>query len=180
MHSISFCLINFENFPSKTIYRVQSIKFNISTAIVGGINHNGIVTFGKICRLPSAGTALICIVIKRLQVLGRGGLNIPISKPSFRRHWYSRGLTEKKLQTMKFVGQYRISHSESPSTELFVLDIYYVFISIVQKFALLLYLTRCIIHHISIPCRSRAHRDGGLKANHSFAFSITFGASTFD
>ena len=112
-------------------------------------------------------------------MLGREGLNIPISKPSFQRNWYSRGLTEKNLQTVKFVLQYRISHCKSPSIELFVLDIYYVFISIVQKFALLLYLTRCIIHHISIPCRSEAHRDGGQKANRSFAFSIILASVSF-
>ena len=106
-------------------------------------------------------------------MLGQESLNIPISKPSFRRDWCTRGLTEKKPQTIKFARQYRISHCKSPSIELFVLDIYYVFISIVQKFALLLYLTRCIIHHISILCRSRAHRDGGQKANRSLALSIT-------
>ena len=44
---------------------LQSIKFNIRTAIVGGINQNGIVKFGKICHLPRAGTALVCTVIKR-------------------------------------------------------------------------------------------------------------------
>ena len=38
---------------------------NTSTATVGRINQNGIVTFGKICHLPHAGTALICTVIKR-------------------------------------------------------------------------------------------------------------------
>ena len=47
------------------VYRVQSIKFNTSTATVGRINQNGIVTFGKICDLPRAGTALICTVIKK-------------------------------------------------------------------------------------------------------------------
>ena len=45
--------------------RVQSIKFNIRTATVGGINQNGVVTFGKICHLPRAETAVICTVIKR-------------------------------------------------------------------------------------------------------------------
>ena len=85
-------------------------------------------------------------------MLGWEGLNIPISKPSFRQNWYSRGLTEKKLQAIKFARQYRISHWKSPSIELFVLDIYYVFISMVQKFALLRHLTRSIIHHISMPC----------------------------
>ena len=132
-----------------------------------------IVTFGKMCHLPHAGTALICTVIRMTTGARAGRPCIPISKPSFRRNWYSTGLTEKKLQTIKFVRQYRISHSKSPSIELFVLDTYYVFFSIVQKFALLLYLTRCIIHHISIPCRSRAHRDRGLKANRSLAFGIT-------
>ena len=92
--------------------------------------------------------------------------------PASLRNWYSRGLIEKKLQTIKFARQSRISHCKSPSIELFILDIYYVFISIVQKFPLLLHLTRCIIHHISMPCRSRAHR-GGLKANHILAFIIT-------
>ena len=72
-------------------------------------------------------------------MLGRAGLHIPISKASFRRNWYSRGLTEKELQTIKFARQYRISHCKSPSIELFVLDIYHVFISMVQKFALLLH-----------------------------------------
>ena len=108
--------------------------------------------------------------LKGLQALGREGLNIPISKPSFRRNWYSRGLTETKLQMIKFARHYRISHFKSPSIELFVRNIYYVFISIVQTFAHLLHLTRCIIHHISMPCRSQAHRDGGLKANRSLAF----------
>ena len=111
--------------------------------------------------------------LKGLQALGRESLNIPISKPSFRRNWYSRKKKEKKLQTIKFARQYRISHCKSPSIELFVLDIYYIFISLVQKFSLLLHLTRRIIHHISLPCRSQAHRDGGLKANRSLAFSIT-------
>ena len=106
-------------------------------------------------------------------MLEREGLNIPFSKPSFRQNWYSRCLTEKKLQTIKFARQCRISDCKSPSIELFVLDIYYVFISIVQKFALLLYLTRCIIHHISMLCRSRAHGNGGLKANRSLVFSVT-------
>ena len=107
-------------------------------------------------------------------MLEREGLNIPISEPSFRQNWYSRRLTEKMLQMIfKFARQYRISHCKSPSIELFVLDIYYVFISIVQKFAPLLHLTLCIIHHISLPCRSRAHRGEGLKGNPSLAFGIT-------
>ena len=172
MQSISFCFINFENVPLKKIYRVRSIKFHINTAIVGRINQNGIVTFGKICHLPRVGTTLICTVIKGTTGARAGG-PIPISKPSFRQNWYSRGLTEKKLQTIKFAHQYRVSHCKSLPIELFVLDIYYVIISIVQKFALLLHLTRCIIHHIPMPYRSRAHRDGGLKANRSLAFSIT-------
>ena len=45
MQSMSFSFIYFEN--------------------VGRINQNGTVTFGKICHLPRAGTALICTVIKR-------------------------------------------------------------------------------------------------------------------
>ena len=52
-------------FLQKDIPCTQSIIFNTSTVTVGCINQNGIVTFGKICRLPRAGTALICIVIKR-------------------------------------------------------------------------------------------------------------------
>ena len=101
MQSISFCFIDFEDVPPKR-YTVYSLKVNTSTATVGRINQNGIVTFGKICHLPRAGTALICTVIKKLQVLGRDpeGLNIPISKPSFRRNSYSRGLTEKMLQAI--------------------------------------------------------------------------------
>ena len=51
------------------IYHVQSIKFNIRTATVGGggggINKNGIVTLRKIRRLPRGGTVLISTVIKR-------------------------------------------------------------------------------------------------------------------
>ena len=65
MQSISFCFIDFENVPSRKMYRVQSIKFNTSTATVGRINQNGIATFGKFCHLPRAGTAMICTVIKR-------------------------------------------------------------------------------------------------------------------
>ena len=65
MQSISFCFIHFHTKCSfKRIYRIQSIKFNISTAIVGRINQNGIVKFGKICHLPRAYTALICTVTK--------------------------------------------------------------------------------------------------------------------
>ena len=45
---------------------IQSIKFNTSTATVGRINQNGIVTFGKICHLPRAVTALICTMIKKV------------------------------------------------------------------------------------------------------------------
>ena len=66
MQSITFCLRSFENVPSNryTVYSLF-IKFNISKAIVGRINQNGIVMFDKICRLPRACTALICTVIKR-------------------------------------------------------------------------------------------------------------------
>ena len=49
---------------SDTEVSIQCIKFNISTAIVGRINQNGIVTFDKMCHLPRAGMALICTVIK--------------------------------------------------------------------------------------------------------------------
>ena len=152
---------------------MQSIKFNTSKATVGRINQNGIVRFGKICHLPRAGTALVCTVIKKATGARAGRPYIPISKLSFWQNWYSRGLKEKKLHAIKFACQYRISHCISPSMELFVLDIYYVFISIVQKLALLRHLTRCIIHHISMPCRSQVHTDGGLKANYSLAFSMT-------
>ena len=68
-------------------------------------------------------------------MLGREGLNIAISKPSFRQNWHSKGLTGKMLQAIKFARQYRISHCKSPSIELIVLDTYHVFISIVPKFA---------------------------------------------
>ena len=95
MQSISFCSLDFENVPSK-INTVYSLKFNTSTATVGRINKNRIVTFGKICHLPHAGTALICTVIKKLQLLGQEGLNNPISTPSFPQNSYSRGLTEEK------------------------------------------------------------------------------------
>ena len=66
MQSISFWFIDFENVPSEryTVY-MQSIKFNTSTATVGRINQNGIVTFGKICHLPRAETAFMCTVIKK-------------------------------------------------------------------------------------------------------------------
>ena len=47
----------------------------------------------------------------------------------------------KKLETIKFARQYRISHCKRQSIGSSVLDIYYVFISIVQKFALSLHLT---------------------------------------
>ena len=104
-------------------------------------------------------------------MLGQEGISIPILKPSFWRNLYSRSLTEKELQTIEFACQYRVSHCISPS--LLVLDIYHIFIYIVQKFALSLHLTQSIIHHISMPCWSQGHRERGLKANHSLAFSIT-------
>ena len=114
---------------------------------------------------------------KRLQALWQEALSIPISKPSFRRNSYKRGLTEKKPQAIKFARQssrqYRISHCKSPSIELFLIFFMYLFLSS-KSLPLLRHLARCKIHHISMPCRSRVHRDGGLKANHGLlAFGIT-------
>ena len=154
--------------------RVQSIKFSTSTATVGCINQNGIMELSRLAKFAT------CSVrerhwsvpwLKGLQVLGREGVNISISKSSFWRNSYSTSLTEKKLQTIKFARQYRISLQQPINW--IILDIYHVFISTEQMFSLLCQLTRCIIHHISMPCRSRVHRDGGLKANHSLAFGIT-------
>ena len=67
MQSISFCFIDFENVHLKR-YTVYSLKFNTSTATVGRINRNGIVTFGKTCHLPSAGTALICCTGRKVLI----------------------------------------------------------------------------------------------------------------
>ena len=75
MQSISFCFINFENVPSKRYTMYSLLNVISARAIDGRINRNGIVTFGKICHLPRGGMALICTVIKGLQVLGREGLN---------------------------------------------------------------------------------------------------------
>ena len=36
-------------------------------------------------------------------MLGREGINIPISKLSFRQNWYSTGLAEKKLQAINLL-----------------------------------------------------------------------------
>ena len=66
MQSISLCFINFENVPSKRY-----------TAIVGRINQNEFVTFGKICHLFRAGTALNCTVIKRTIGAQAGRLEYP-------------------------------------------------------------------------------------------------------
>ena len=129
-------------------------------------------------------------------MLGQEGLNIPISKPIFCKTGTIGVSQKKKLHAITFARQYRISHCKSPSIGLFILDIYYVFISIMQKFASFTSFNSMYnsSYCISVPCRSRVHIDRGLKANHSFAFSstfwkkkvtftgrsITFGASMFD
>ena len=125
----------------KKIYRILPIMFNISMVTVGCINQNGIVTFGKICHMPRAGTALICTEIKRAR---REGLNILISKLSCQRNWYSRGLTEKKLQTIKFACQYRISHCKNPSIELILIT------------WLIITFSKCVIIFILPSCTDEA------------------------
>ena len=67
MQSTSFCFIDLENVPSKR-YTVYSLLNSIPARqqLIGRINQNRIVTFGKICHLPRAGTALIYTVIKRV------------------------------------------------------------------------------------------------------------------
>ena len=123
---LKFLLYRFLKCSFKKIYRVQSTKFNISTATVGRINQNGIVTFGKTSHLPHAGTALICTVINKGYRCSGGKALISL----FRRLNFRRTRTVgKKLQAIKFARQYRISHCKIPLTELFLIFIMYLFLS---------------------------------------------------
>ena len=118
--------------------------------------------------------------LKGLQVLGRESLNIPISKPSFRRNSYCRGLTEKSCRLLNLLANIGslIAKAHQLNYSLYLLCIYF------YRAKVCLFTSFNSMYN-SMPCRSRVHRDRGLKANHSLAKEhlqeqVTFGVSTFD
>ena len=115
---------------------MYSLKFNTSTATVGRINRNGIVTFGKICHLSPARTALICCS-------GRKVLISVFRKPASG-ETYSRGLTEKKTAgDFNLLANIGSLIAKSPSIELVLIFIMYLFLSS-KSLSLLRHLGRCI------------------------------------
>ena len=97
MQSISLCFIDFENVPSKrysSYSLLNSIPAQQQLDVLIKIECH---VWQNLPPAPCGNGIDLYRDIKRLQVLVREGLNIPILKPSFRQNWQSR-VSQKKIE----------------------------------------------------------------------------------